>query len=377
MTPSTTIAREPMNASSSTITGRALTGSSTPPMPAPPARWTFAPICAHEPTVAHVSTIVPGPDPGADVHEARHHDHALAEKRAVADDGAGDDAHATLSVPVLQGDLVRVLERPELLRLDVAEAEVVEDRLLCLLVHDPLVADAARRRGSRRGRARRPARASSLDVHQSALLQDPCSPLAVLDGRHEREARVALAVASEVRAGGDDDAVLEEAVCSVPRTSPRPAPQARGTSSRPCRRHATRFPRDGQQDVPLPPVRRSRARSTCPSSPHATIEARWTNSCGAVPTVGRYFLQCVDEPRRSCNEARPIPSHRRALAQRVEHGDSAAIRDLERRGGRLLEPELAVRLVRAHEEVVILGEPRELVEECRVAQPPPWDCSDS
>src|SRR5919204_33252 len=31
----------------------------------------------------------------------------------------------------------------------------------------------------------------------------------------------------------------------------------------------------------------SRVRSTCASSPHATIEARWTNSCGAVPTVGR------------------------------------------------------------------------------------------
>ena len=53
--------REPMNAPSSTITGRALTGSSTPPMPTPPARWTSAPIWAHEPTVAHVSIIVRGP----------------------------------------------------------------------------------------------------------------------------------------------------------------------------------------------------------------------------------------------------------------------------------------------------------------------------
>ena len=30
-------------------------------MPTPPARWTSAPICAHEPTVAHVSIIVRGP----------------------------------------------------------------------------------------------------------------------------------------------------------------------------------------------------------------------------------------------------------------------------------------------------------------------------
>ena len=31
----------------------------------------------------------------------------------------------------------------------------------------------------------------------------------------------------------------------------------------------------------------SRARSTCASSPQATTDARWTNSCGAVPTFGR------------------------------------------------------------------------------------------
>ena len=41
--------------------GRACNGSSTPPIPTPPATWTSAPICAHEPTVAHVSTIVRGP----------------------------------------------------------------------------------------------------------------------------------------------------------------------------------------------------------------------------------------------------------------------------------------------------------------------------
>src|SRR5207247_5755539 len=59
--PSTTIEREPRKAPSSTITGRAPGGSSTPPMPTPPARCTFAPICAPDPTVAQVSTIVFGP----------------------------------------------------------------------------------------------------------------------------------------------------------------------------------------------------------------------------------------------------------------------------------------------------------------------------
>src|SRR5215207_8734653 len=60
-TPSVTMHLEPTNAPSSTITGSACGGSSTPPIPTPPARWTSAPICAHEPTVAQVSTIVRGP----------------------------------------------------------------------------------------------------------------------------------------------------------------------------------------------------------------------------------------------------------------------------------------------------------------------------
>ncbi len=59
--PSTTIEREPRKQWSSTMTGVACTGSSTPPMPTPPERWTWQPIWAQEPTVAHVSTMVPVP----------------------------------------------------------------------------------------------------------------------------------------------------------------------------------------------------------------------------------------------------------------------------------------------------------------------------
>ncbi len=44
---------------SSMITGPACSGSSTPPMPAPPEMWQFLPICAQEPTVAQVSIMVP------------------------------------------------------------------------------------------------------------------------------------------------------------------------------------------------------------------------------------------------------------------------------------------------------------------------------
>ena len=50
-----------MKQSSSMITGPACSGSSTPPMPAPPEMWTLLPICAQLPTVAQVSTIVPSP----------------------------------------------------------------------------------------------------------------------------------------------------------------------------------------------------------------------------------------------------------------------------------------------------------------------------
>ncbi len=57
---------------SSMMTGSACSGSSTPPMPTPPEMWQFLPICAQEPTVAQVSTIVPLADMGADIDEARH-----------------------------------------------------------------------------------------------------------------------------------------------------------------------------------------------------------------------------------------------------------------------------------------------------------------
>ncbi len=55
--PSATMQRLPIMHSSPMMTGTAFAGSRTPPMPTPPDRCTLAPIWAHEPTVAHVSTI--------------------------------------------------------------------------------------------------------------------------------------------------------------------------------------------------------------------------------------------------------------------------------------------------------------------------------
>jgi len=61
MTPSTISERAPMKQLSSMMVGAACSGSSTPPMPTPPERWTLSPIWAQEPTVAQVSTMVPEP----------------------------------------------------------------------------------------------------------------------------------------------------------------------------------------------------------------------------------------------------------------------------------------------------------------------------
>ncbi len=61
ITPSTTSERAPMKQSSSITTGLACNGSSTPPMPTPPDKWQLRPICAQEPTVAQVSTMVVAP----------------------------------------------------------------------------------------------------------------------------------------------------------------------------------------------------------------------------------------------------------------------------------------------------------------------------
>ena len=81
----------------------------------------------------------PRPDPGADVHVAGHQHDALGEERAVAGDARRDDPDAVRR-HLLQRDLVLEGERADRHRLDLAQAEVLEDRLLRLDVDDPVVA---------------------------------------------------------------------------------------------------------------------------------------------------------------------------------------------------------------------------------------------
>ena len=79
-------------------------------------------------------------DPGADVHVARHHHDSRRKERSIARDGRRNDAHAKPFVVALEGNLVVVGERADLLGFHLAQAEVFEDRFLRLLVDAPAVA---------------------------------------------------------------------------------------------------------------------------------------------------------------------------------------------------------------------------------------------
>src|SRR2546427_654451 len=73
-----------------------------------------------------------------DVHVARHQDHIPRQEGAEARRCGRYDAHAELLVAVLERDLVSVLEQAQLLRLDLPQLEVLDDRGLGVFVDDPL-----------------------------------------------------------------------------------------------------------------------------------------------------------------------------------------------------------------------------------------------
>ena len=131
---------------SSITTGLACSGSSTPPMPAPPEMMdVLADLRAGadgRPGVDHRALA----DVGADVDEARHQHRALADERAAADDRAGDDAEARgverLGGPIIEFGL-DLVERRRAARtigdeLVVAQPEGQQHRLLEPLVDLPV-----------------------------------------------------------------------------------------------------------------------------------------------------------------------------------------------------------------------------------------------
>ena len=79
---------------SSMMTGPACSGSSTPPMPAPPEMWQFLPICAQDadrgPGVDHGALV----DVGAEVDERGQQHDAGRDVGGAAHDAAGDGAEA-------------------------------------------------------------------------------------------------------------------------------------------------------------------------------------------------------------------------------------------------------------------------------------------
>src|SRR5207302_5961347 len=80
----------------------------------------------------------PRPDPRADVHIARHHDHARLEIAAVARHRRRHHSYTQAGVVALERDLVVVLELANLPCVELAQTEVQQDRLLHPGVDDPL-----------------------------------------------------------------------------------------------------------------------------------------------------------------------------------------------------------------------------------------------
>src|SRR4029453_10943503 len=74
------------------------------------------------------------------VDEAWHENDALGEERSAPRDPRRHDPHALRRIDALHRNLVEVAETSHLDGLDLAEAEVEEDRLLGPLVHNPALA---------------------------------------------------------------------------------------------------------------------------------------------------------------------------------------------------------------------------------------------
>ena len=141
-----------------------------------------------------------------------------------------------------------VLERPDLARLHLPRAEVVEDRRLHLLVDHPVVA-----RGLGDAHLAAVERRDRLLGGHSTSSRICGGPLAFVLRRHERHPHITLAGRAEERARRDEDPVRRAGAARRPPTGRRP--RARGRTSR--RRRPSRSPlrlEDRQERLPLAPV---------------------------------------------------------------------------------------------------------------------------
>ena len=121
----------------------------------------------------------------------------------------------------------------------------------------------------------------------------------------------------------------------------------------------------------------SRVRSTCASSLQATTDARWTNSCGAAPVEGRYVLsaETISGGPATKPERYPVIDERFESVWKTTTFDRS--RELEGRARRLVEPELAVGLVRAEHEVVLAARARPAARRTRAGRSRRSGCSGS
>ena len=138
--------------------------------------------------------------------------------------------------------------------------------------------------------------------------------------RHHRHPHVPLPFRPEERARRHDHAAAFQQRRPPSRAMVRPPgtfdPQVEGglaarDLARPVGRTARGRPAASRRSA-------RRFSSTWASSFHAATLARWTNSCGVTPTLGRSALSAAIRSGSPGREPAAVPGHRRALRQRVE-----------------------------------------------------------
>ena len=134
---------------------------------------------------------------------------------------------------------------------------------------------------------------------------------------------------------------------------PRRVPRPRGRTSRRRRRAQPAALERGQEHRRAWRGTRSRVRSTWSSSPQAATDARWTNSCGATPTFGRYAFSAAMSSGSPATKPERYPVIDERFESVLKTTTFAPVGDLSADAGGVAELELAVRLVGGEHEAVL------------------------